>query len=1128
MNWLIKYKWMILIGWIGVSAVFFTFLPSLSSVVNEQTASSIPSTYSSQVAEKVLQDVSVSEGTDDQLDVAMLFHQKDGLSTQELSEAQIAIDLLTEKKEALGIESILTHFEDEMYKPILVSEDSESVLAMITIEKKGRTATTISNQLSQVTQSAGVEHYYTSSPMIEEEFSQQVTSKVKTVLIIGLIILLVALVVFYRSIVTPLVILLSIGLSALVAERVYASLAKAFSLPVNMFSFYLLLAITLVAGILYANILFKKIKTYSLHNRGERSGLNDRYFHSSFKSIVITGVSLAVAFSTVLLSKFVFYQTFAIAAVGMIMITLVVVTFMPALGAVFGSFLFWPYMNRSSSVSPFLATSGFSYRRPFIVLFITLLVISPILWSVDRAYSYNPLLGASDDRPAIKGYNLIADSFGPGKSVPVQVVVKNDEKMDSLQYLTLIEQMSRQITELPGVKEVRSASRPFGQEIPDFLVSNQVTTLSDGLTKGKDGIQQISDGLSGAVESIEGSAPSLEAAGDGVNRLIEGTSKLQNGVTDLGAGVGKIANGLQDASKGAGALKAGADSAVSNTQKLVNGSKQLQDGYQRVEQGLTPLQGGVGQLQAGVGKLHSGINDGLGQFKGGVGKLQAGTGKLTAGMDDMKGKVTAGSDGLSAGLGGVDQLLDGMAATTPGLGANPYYLRAKGAVDQLQTSMGNFKAQVNGGVDNLKVGVGGLNGGLDQLNTGFNQMSAQINSADPNNPGIPVIIGGLKKVDGGLNQLAAGVGEANRNFGEVVIGQQKLAKGLGTLSGGLGELKSGIGRAADGQQLVLKNIPKLSAGLGQLGDGHHQLKDGFSSIGDKMGELGTGLGTGVDGLNQVSTGLTDAVSYLQSLSQTPKAQTAGWYIPQDVIESETFERVFDTYLSADRKVFTMEVILDHDAFSSEAIETRDDIQSIVSNVSNGTPLENAVLSIAGNTSVSADTAALANDQLLPTALLLLFVLLIMLIILTKSVTGAFSSVLTTALVTFVSISVAHVLFNPIVGGVPLFVFMIMVPILTITTVNYLIALQESDVLESEFLQSGFAKSLSLVAMGLFTITLLFSGVVALQQGAAIVLIATALCALFVIPLWLPAMTRLFGFGTNNSTQTASKLDSHTI
>ena len=1128
MNWLIKYKWMMLIGWIAVSVALFTFSPSLSSVVKEQATSSIPSTYSSQVAEKVLLDVSVSEGTADQLEVAMLFHQKKGLSTMELSEAKKAIDLLTEKKEELGIDRILTHFEDETYKPILASENSESVLAMITLEKKGRTATTISNELSQVTQSAGVKHYYTSSPMIEEEFSKQVTSKVKTVLIIGLIILFVALVLLYRSIVSPLVILLSIGLSTFIAERVYATLAKTFSLPVNMFSFYLLLAITLVTGILYANILFKKIKSYSLQNRGELSGLNDRHFHSSFKSILFTGVSLAVAFSTVLLSKFVFYQTFAIAAIGMLMITLVVLTFMPALGAVFGSFLFWPYMNRSTAASPFLATSGFSYRRPFIVLFTTLLVISPILWSVERAYTYNPLLGASDELPAIKGYNLISDSFGPGKSVPVQVVVKNDEKMDNLQYLTLIEQMSRQINELPGVKEVRSASRPFGQEIQEFLVSNQVTTLSDGLTKGQDGIQQISDGLSGAVDSIANSAPSLAAAGDGVNKLIEGTSKLQNGVNDLGAGVGKIANGLQDASKGAGALKAGADTAASSTQKLVNGSKQLQDGYKKVQNGITPLQGGVGQIKTGVAALQGGINDGLGQFKSGVGQLKGGTGQLSAGMDDMKGKVTAGVGNLSGGLTGVDQLLDGMAATTPGLTSNPYFQQAKGAVGQLKQGMGNLETQVNGGVDSLKGGVGNLNGGLNQLDAGFNKMSAQINSADPKNPGIPVIIGGLNSVDGGLNQLAAGVGTANSKFGEVINGQQKLAKGLGTLSGGLGELKTGIGRAADGQQLVKQNIPKLSNGLGQLGDGHHQLKDGFSSINGKMAELGTGLGTGVDGLNQVSTGLKDAVIYLQSLSESPKAQTAGWYIPQDVIQSDMFKRVFDTYLSADRKVFTMEVILDNDAFSSDAIEIRDDIQSIVSNVSNGTPLENAVLSTGGKTSVSADTAELAGDQLIPTALLLLFALLLMLIILTKSVTGAFSSVLTTALVTFVSIALAHVLFNPLVSSVPLFVFMIMVPILTITTVNYLIELQESDVLESEFLQSGFAKSLSLVAMGLFTLALLFSGVVALQQGAAIVLIAIALCALFVIPLWLPAMTRLFGFANDKSPQSETLVDTRTI
>ena len=100
------------------------------------------------------------------------------------------------------------------------------------------------------------------------------------------------------------------------------------------------------------------------------------------------------------------------------------------------------------------------------------------------------------------------------------------------------------------------------------------------------------------------------------------------------------------------------------------------------------------------------------------------------------------------------------------------------------------------------------------------------------------------------------------------------------------------------------------------------------SIDDQLGQLTDGLDQGVDGLTQVYDGFTEAESYLEGLVKNE--DSAGIYIPEEIFEMEEFEQVrFIPYLSPDKKITTLDVLLDENPYSMDAIANIDELGEAV-------------------------------------------------------------------------------------------------------------------------------------------------------------------------------------------------------
>lgn len=223
----------------------------------------------------------------------------------------------------------------------------------------------------------------------------------------------------------------------------------------------------------------------------------------------------------------------------------------------------------------------FFLKRPWAALLIVAVIVAPFLVTYSGKLSFNSLEEIGSEYASVKGFNIISDSFGPGESMPGKIVIKNDDRMDTSEYLGLAEKISRELEKVDSVKSVRSMSRPTGELISDFLIPNQVGTLSDGLDQTSEGLTKIQTGLSEASKQLSENAPKLTEAAQGSAKLTEGTAELKDGIVALGDGLARIESGIKSGSAGAGEIKAGLQQAAASAKQLADANTKLLEGYKK-------------------------------------------------------------------------------------------------------------------------------------------------------------------------------------------------------------------------------------------------------------------------------------------------------------------------------------------------------------------------------------------------------------------------------------------------------------------------------------------------------------------------------------------------------------------
>ncbi|MDY0395921.1 efflux RND transporter permease subunit [Virgibacillus halophilus] len=347
------------------------------------------------------------------------------------------------------------------------------------------------HKIYNAVKSIKVEHYLTGEEYISQDIVKNSEEGLKKTEIITVGLILVILFVVFKSFIAPLIPLLTVGISYLAAQGIVSILADTTNFPLSTFTQIFMVAVMFGIGTDYCILLISRFKEEMEHQDSVKDAVIATY-QSSSKTILFAGLAVLIGFSTIGLSKFSLYQSAVAVAVGVAAVLLALFTLVPFFMVLLGKKLFWPFDKSISHKESglWIRLGNFSWARPLWSLIIILMVTVPLLLTYNGTKSYNSLAELSSDYDSVKGFNAIADSFGPGQTMPATVVLQSKKPVEETGDYQDVEDITNLLAQMEGVKEVRSATRPAGDMIADFKVDNQTDALAKGIGQSNKGLKK--------------------------------------------------------------------------------------------------------------------------------------------------------------------------------------------------------------------------------------------------------------------------------------------------------------------------------------------------------------------------------------------------------------------------------------------------------------------------------------------------------------------------------------------------------------------------------------------------------------------------------------------------------------
>lgn len=406
--------------------------------------------------------------------------------------------------------------------------------------------------------------------------------------------------------------------------------------------------------------------------------------------------------------------------------------------------------------------------------------------------------------------------------------------------------------------------------------------------------------------------------------------------------------------------------------------------------------------------------------------------------------------------------------------------------------------QVSEGLAEAETGLGDVQDGLAQVQTGLDAVVAQL-PAGASNAGAP------------LAEAAAGLGQLNAQLG--LIGQgltvtqniPATVAGLGQVSVGLGQIEAGINEAASA-------LTAQGAQAGELGTG--------------LSQLATGVGEANAGLSQIEAGLGEAVSFLSALSEADSLRDTGVYLPEGTLTSDAFAPAVDRYVFDDGTATQLEVVLDMDPYSPEAIDTVETVKATMDRVVTDTPFEAATIGYAGISSINSDLNTTSTNDFNRTVVIMLVTLFVVMAMLFRSMIMPLYMIGSLLLTYYTSAAITELIFVEGLGydgiswAVPFFGFVMLIA-LGIDYSIFLLDRFREESLNGMTVRDALVHSMTKMGTVIMTAAVILagtfgamipSGVLSLVQIATIVITGLLLYGLIVLPLLIPAITVSFGDG----------------
>ncbi|EGD48491.1 MmpL domain-containing protein [Ruminiclostridium papyrosolvens DSM 2782] len=1004
MKTIIKSRWAIFSIWLLATVLLTISQPDINSILQQRGQSPLPDNSPSVVADSIKKKMESSEGTNN----LIVFYSQNGLSNEEMNRIDDTVKDITASSSKLGIEKVVDPFSNPDVKNSLISADGTTLMVSFKLNKLDRKVDDIKAAFESKLKNVGVEYYLTGQDFIANDYVNASVSGIEKSAILTVFFILIILIIMFRSVVTPVVSLLTVAFSYLVSIGIAAQLIDKANFPVTTLTQILLVMILFGIGTDYNILLFNRFKEELSHGSSTDEAIIQTY-KTAGKTIAFSVLTILIAFFSLIFSESPIYKSGIVVVIGAAILLLQIMTLTPFSMKVLGKRIFWPSKSADGHNESKLwgKVSTFSTKRSLFSIMVVVIIIGATVFFYQQKLSFDQIGELGDSHPSSKGFGIVAEHFGKGEAISSTLVLESNGTLDNNDALSVIDKITENIKNIDGVKQVASVTQPRGTQIDNFYISNQMTAVTKGLTTMQDGLNKMGTGFG------EGQAKLDSADFSKIDEMVDGTAKLHDAMSALTSGLSQLQAGLADGTDDSATISNGIVAIEKNLSTMSSGLKTLIDNYSAMQTGFKE-----------TGRYYQDVTNALLGIK--------------ATLPQMQSMVAALGDSYTNSKN------------------DPNYSGLKNSIDSLISTLKDITPE-----------------GVNALNSRY-------------------------------NAITAGFGEANKNLTIMSAGLSQMAVGLNKVNSGLTKASKGVGTIVTNMNSVTEGLDKMKSGQRQLASGLNN----FSSFGTQLSDVSTAL-------KDISGGLEKSKDFL---SQYNKEKT--FHIPAEALTSGDFKPALDTFMSSDRTVTKMIIVLKYDPYSMDAINTIQEINTAVTNGVKGTVLSDARFGVAGPSSTTNDMNDVLNRDLTRMIIIVLTgIFLVLLFIIRSFWTSIF---ITISLVGsyFAAIFVSNTIFIQIMhytglsSFVPFFSFIIIAALGVDYSIFLMMRFKEykhlppKDAIVKASKQIGGVVMSAVIILGGTFATLMPSGLLLLSELAVTVIAGLAILCFIMLLVFLPAMISL--------------------
>ncbi|GGI18240.1 MMPL family transporter [Gottfriedia solisilvae] len=454
-----KTRWLTIILWVLLTLFLSISFPSVNEV-EDNKADNLPKSSMSQKADEIIKKEFPNDSGNPLL---IVWHRDNGLNDHDYQTVQSLYKEL--RANTLDKQKSLPPF-DTLPKPALtqsVSKDGTTLITPIFFDEKAEDET-LQNNLKKlksiVNRTSGEDPfvYKLDDPGLHVRFSGPVGIQTDAVslfsqadiklLISTVLLVLVFLILLYRSPIMAIVPLIVVGFSYGVISPLLGILGEKGIITVDSQAVSIMTVLLFGAGTDYCLFLISRYREYLLIEESKFKSLQLAIKDSS-GAISMSALTVVLGLATLLLADYGAFHRFAIPfSLAVFIMGIASITLLPAILVILGRISFFPFIPRTtemeikrankkgqplktkkSKVTLNQKIGTLVTRKPWKVILVSVVLLGGLTFFVPKIqYTYDLLASFPKDMPSREGFELISDHYSSGLLAPVKIVVDTENK----------------------------------------------------------------------------------------------------------------------------------------------------------------------------------------------------------------------------------------------------------------------------------------------------------------------------------------------------------------------------------------------------------------------------------------------------------------------------------------------------------------------------------------------------------------------------------------------------------------------------------------------------------------------------------------------------------------------------